>query len=81
VSAVSMLEHHRLGSWKCPSGNSVDVDLVPVRGRLSMLTFAWDELPLPPADEAYYHTTIRPAVVRLVVEYKEITGHSLVVEP
>jgi hypothetical protein len=73
---------HRLGSWTCPSGNSVDVDLVPVSGLMSTLEFRWDQAPpLRPVDEVYYRAVILPDVTRRVAEYKELVGNVLVVQP
>jgi hypothetical protein len=77
----TMNRPHRLGSWICPSGNSCDADLVPVRAGVAMLTMGWDTPPpLRPEDEQYYRAVIRPAVVRLVQEYEERLGGAVVVD-
>jgi len=72
----------RLGSWTCPSGNSVDVDLVPVSEGVASLAFAWDDPPpLSPDDARYYRGTIMPAVIRRVAEFTETPlGRTLRVE-
>lgn len=73
----------KLGSWRCPSGNGVDVFMEPDTGPgTRQLTLEWDTPPpLEPADEAYYLTVIQPAVARLVSEYTERTGRILVIMP
>jgi hypothetical protein len=71
---------HRLGSWVCPSGNSVDVDLLVVDDTLGHLLFAWDDPPpLSRPDGLFYRAVIIPAVTRLVAEYSEQTGRTLTV--
>jgi hypothetical protein len=65
----------RLGDWTCPSGNNVQAFLDQ-----GVLEMAWDTPPpLSPIDEAFYHSVIRPDVVRLAKEYSERTGRVLVV--
>jgi hypothetical protein len=73
----------KLGSWRCPSGNGVDVSIEPDTGPgTRQLTLAWDTPPpLTPTDEAYYLAVIQPAVARLVSEYTERTGRILVIMP
>ena len=45
-----------------------------------MLQFAWDSgPPFVPGDEAYYKIVVLPAVTRLVQEYTEKIGRTLVV--
>ena len=52
-----------IGSWTCPSGNSVDVLLSRDAKGIGHLWNQWDEpSPLSPEDEAYYFRVIRPAV-------------------
>jgi hypothetical protein len=71
---------HRIGSWTCPSGNSVDVDLVPITESVARLDFAWDDPPpLLPDDARYYRAVVLPAVTRLVGEYTETIGRTLTV--
>ena len=55
-----------LGSWVCPSGNSVDVFVdQDALGRYHTWHY-WDQPPpLLPADRTYYLTVIRPEVVRV----------------
>ena len=72
------MRHHRLGSWRCPSGNDVDVDLVG-EGSVRQIACFWDRFPLAPDDEAFYETAILPAVVRRAQEYLELVGAALVV--
>jgi hypothetical protein len=77
-----MTAPHRIGSWICPSGNSVDVDLVIVSDSVAQLNFAWDDPPpLSRPDELYYRAVILPSVTRRVQEYTERTGRTLVVTP
>ena len=52
-----------IGSWTCPSGNSVDVLLSQDAKGMGHIWFQWDDPPpLTPEDEAYYFRGIRPAV-------------------
>ena len=52
-----------IGSWTCPSGNSVDVLLSQDPKGMGHLWFQWDDPPpLTPEDEAHYFRVIRPAV-------------------
>lgn len=70
----------RLGDWTCPSGNNVEVFFRPLAGGTATLDMEWDEPPpLLPGDEVYYLGVIRPAVTRLVAEYTEKTGRTLVI--
>jgi hypothetical protein len=71
---------HRIGSWVCPSGNSVDVDLVVLGESVARLDFAWDDPPpLLPDDARFYRVVILPAVTRRVAEYTERVGRTLTV--
>jgi hypothetical protein len=68
----------RLGSWRCPSGNSCDVFHRSGPG-VGHLDFEWDSPPpLTPADHVYYVLVIRPAVLRLAQEYLERPGRVIV---
>jgi len=70
----------RIGSWTCPSGNSVDVDLVPISEGIARLDFAWDDPPpLLPDDARFYRVVIMPTVTRLVGEYTETAGRTITV--
>jgi hypothetical protein len=63
----------RLGTWTCPSGNSVDVFLGPPSEQPRGIHLEWDSPPpLSPADEIYYVGVIRPAIVQLIREYLEL---------
>lgn len=63
----------RLGSWVCPSGNSVDVFSRRSRDGVLHADFQWDEPPpLRPVDQRYYSSVIVPAVTRLV---QSLIGH------
>ncbi len=79
---MSLTVPHRIGSWTCPSGNSVDVDIMPVSEGVATLAFAWDDPPpLSPDDARYYRSTIMPAVIRRVAEFTETPlGRTLRVE-
>jgi hypothetical protein len=70
----------KLGSWTCPSGNSVDV-FAEKRGGIEHWSFAWDSPPpLSPADDHHYQTVILPAVHVRYAEYQEKpVGRALVV--
>ena len=63
----------KLGSWTCPSGNSVDAFMEPDTGDgLRRATLAWDTPPpLCVADLLYYLAVILPALTRRVQEYLE----------
>jgi hypothetical protein len=72
----------KLGSWICPSGNSVDVFFRrdATNAGLDYVDHEWDEPPpLRPEDQVYYIAVVRPAVIRLIQEYTERLGHVLVV--
>jgi hypothetical protein len=70
----------RLGDWTCPSGNNVEAFYRPLGEGLATLDMEWDEPPpLLPGEEAYYLGVIRPAVARLVTEYTERMGSTVVV--
>ena len=71
------MKPHRLGTWRCPSGNNVD-GLVLGDGDLRVLACEWDDFPLSAADELYYTLVIRPAITRRVQEYLERPGRALV---
>ena len=63
----------------CPSGNNVEVFFRSIGDGFGALELEWDDPPpLQAADEAYYVSVIRPAVVRLVAEYTERTGSTVV---
>ena len=70
-----------IGSWTCPSGNSVDVTLATsTDGATGIIECGWDSPPpLPPPDALHYETVIRPAILRLVAERTETIGSALVV--
>ncbi len=72
----------RLGTWRCPSGNSVDVFVgEKLADRVARLRFEWDTPPpLSPSDDAYYRTVILPEVQARFAEYQERpVGRGLVV--
>jgi hypothetical protein len=69
----------KLGSWRCRSGNSVDVFLgsEDVHG-VRPLTVEWDSPPpLSDGDYADYIVTIFPALTRRAQEYLEKPGPAL----
>jgi hypothetical protein len=69
-----------LGSWRCPSSNSVDVYLEGDDGSgLRHLTCQWDQFPLSTPDEVHWTAVILPALTRTAQEYLEKTGGALVV--
>jgi len=73
----------RLGSWRCPSGNDVDLFLLRTEGSaVRYLTFAWDSPPpLERPAAAFYRSVIRPAAMRLASEYLgRPLGRGLVIE-
>jgi hypothetical protein len=70
----------RLGSWRCRSGNSVDLYIYEASDDpLRHLVIAWDSPP-PLSDEDLedYRTFILSAVVKRVQEYLELPGPALV---
>ncbi len=72
---------HRLGSWTLPSGDSCDVDLVEVSEGIAEIRFFWDSgPPFISGDEAYYKLRVLPAVSKLLEEYTEKVGRTLVIE-
>ena len=60
-----------LGSWDCPSGNSVDVYLTESVDDLRMMKCLWDDLPLSAEDVQYYQETVMPEVTAKMQEYLE----------
>lgn len=73
---------HRLGCWRFPSGNSVDVFLEPNGAApLRVISFEWDSPPpLRPRDARFYEHVVLPRVIRLLGEYLERPGAALVVQ-
>ena len=69
-----------IGSWSCPSGNSVDAFYRSLGDRQATIEMEWDIIPLSPADGGYYATTIRPALLIRVREYTESIGATVVVD-
>lgn len=71
-----MTARARLGSWACPSGNSVDAFLEPDRGDgVRRLVLEWTAPPpLPDSDLAHYLAVILPALACRVREYLETPG-------
>jgi hypothetical protein len=71
----------RLGSWTCPSGNSVAAFYCSSKNAPARLELRWDEPPpLCPDDEHYYLKVVRPGVLELVREYTERIGAVAVIE-
>jgi hypothetical protein len=70
----------KLGSWVCPSGNSVDVYLdQDAMGRYHVLFF-WDEPPpFLPEDRTYYFAVIRPEVIQRSRAITGLSGSALVI--
>ena len=61
-----MLTKHVIGTFKCPSGNVVDV----YASRDGGVIMEWDEPPpLSPDDECYYRDVIMPAVMASISEH------------
>jgi hypothetical protein len=76
---VTRPRRHRLGDWTCPSGNNVVAYYCPLGKGRATIRMAWDTPPpLLPADEVFYLGVIQPAVVRLVAEYTEQLGTTVV---
>ena len=64
-----VIYRHRLGSWKCASGNSVDAFYIRSASELG-LALEWDfPPPLCDADQVDYEQTILPAIVQRVQQY------------
>jgi hypothetical protein len=78
-----MKRAHLLGSWACPSGNSVDAYDCPRSTDLAIIRLEWDAPPpLTSSDEGYYRTTIRPALIARVRGYLEVVQRgSMAIEP
>lgn len=70
-----------LGSWRCPSGNGVDVALESPDGHTYHVLLAWDDPPpfADPADSEHYVSVILPQVKRLVEERALTPGRALLV--
>jgi hypothetical protein len=65
---------HLLGSWTCPSGNSVDVFLNMAPGdtpKPMALAAEWDRFPPSRKDARHWQTVILPEVAEAVVR---VTG-------
>jgi hypothetical protein len=70
-----------LGSWRCRSGNSIDVFVESVEDGVRHVTLEWDSPPpLSDADYADYVTGILPAMTRRLQEYLERPGRALVLQ-
>ncbi len=70
----------RLGSWVCPSGNSLNVYLTLDESGKYDLWLYWDQPPpLLPEDRAYYLAVVRPEVIRRFQERTGLDGHIFVV--
>jgi hypothetical protein len=72
-----------LATWRCPSGNGVDVSLDPAAKYPEQAVFCtWDREPpyWAPDDAAYYAEVIRPEIRRRVREYLEVVGPATWVE-
>jgi len=69
-----------LGTWTCPSGNSVDAFYRLIGDRQASIDMEWDSIPLSAADSRYYIATIRPALLVRVREYTETLGASMVID-
>ncbi len=70
----------KVGSWTCPSGNSVDVFLEQDDTGRCHAWYIWDEPPpLLPQDQRYYIAVIQPEVTRLARELCGFTGPILAV--
>jgi hypothetical protein len=64
-----------LGSWTCPSGNSVDAFFRYDEAGVERVDLAWDDPPpLLPLDDAFYTSVILPGVVRGVLEMQGRPG-------
>ncbi len=72
-----------IGTWRCPSGNTVEARLETDDGSgVRRITLAWDSAPpLRPDDEVYYLTIIRPAIIERTREYLESPSTTLVLSP
>ncbi len=69
-----------LGSWRCRSGNSVEVFVERDARGIGHAEFQWDTPPpLSPSDQADYDRVILPDVLRQMGEYLEQTGRALVI--
>jgi hypothetical protein len=69
-----------LGSWRTPTGNSVDVFVrADDRQGVRVVDCEWQSgPPLPFDDEFYYLVVVRPAIIRRAQEYLESPGGALV---
>ena len=69
----------KLGSWTCPSGNSLDVYLEPdVGDGLRHATLEWDSPPpLDDADLIHYLGVVLPALSQRAQEYLGAPGRLL----
>ncbi len=69
----------KLGDWRCPSGNSVDVFLEPdAGGRVRQITLEWDTPPpLVAVDHRYYLLEILPGLTNRARKYLERPGPAL----
>jgi hypothetical protein len=59
----------QIGSWSCPSGDSVDVFLRYDASGLAHGDLEWDEPPpLLPEDDAYYTAVILPGIAQCIAD-------------
>jgi hypothetical protein len=70
----------RLGAWRCPSGNGVDVFFRRGADGIARIEFEWDTLPLRGADQLDYVVRIRPEALRRVAEFTEQPGPAALIE-
>lgn len=69
-----------IGTWRCPSGNSVDVFLHTSGDREGIVDLEWDSPPpLSAGDQAHYDAVILPAIVQRIAEFTERVGRALVI--
>lgn len=75
------MRRHRLGSWRCASGNKVDIYLRADDGSgVRQLEAEWDSPPpLSDSDFADYVAIILPTLTKRAQEYLERPGKALVV--
>lgn len=70
-----------IGTWTCPSGNSVTVSIEADNGGgVRRVNCQWDTMPLSKRDRQHYQTVILPELVTRLTQYLELApGRSMVV--
>ncbi len=64
-----------LGSWRFPSGNSLDATIKTTADGAHLIACAWDTPPpLSASDRVHYHAVVLPQILELAAEYLEKPG-------